>query len=115
MQKESLIRTLVPILYGLLVRLGVVNWLGVDDSVLIGFITLVVTGAIYVAIRFAEAHKTAFGWLLGYPSPPSYEPRVKGNTRGSSDGGYATANYAVLIMTALVTFVLSIIIWNLLT
>ena len=70
--KESLLRTLVPILYAILVRFGVVNWLGVDDAVLQSAVTLIATGIIYVALRFAETHKAAVGWLLGYASQPSY-------------------------------------------
>ena len=70
--KESILRTVVPIIYALLIRWGVKDWLGVDDALFQSAITLVVSGIVYVALRFAETHKAALGWLLGYASQPSY-------------------------------------------
>jgi hypothetical protein len=71
--KESLIRTVVPILYALLVRHGVVEWLGVDDVLVQSALTAVVTALIYMAIRVAERiGSSRWGWLLGYPSAPTY-------------------------------------------
>lgn len=73
--KESILRTLVPILYAVLVNLGVVAWLGVDSTVIESFLTLVISGVIYVVLRVAERHRSTFGWLLGYPAQPHYEPQ----------------------------------------
>lgn len=70
--KESVLRTLVPILYALLVRFGVVEWLGLDDALMQSVVTMLATGLIYVALRLAEKNKAALGWLLGYASQPSY-------------------------------------------
>lgn len=70
--KESVIRTVVPIVYALLLRAGLTK-LGVEDAVIRELATVVTTGAVYVVIRFVEERKTAFGWLLGSPTPPTYE------------------------------------------
>lgn len=79
----AIIRTLVPILYALLIRAGL-GEIGVDDTVLQEFVTLVVTGLVYTAIRFAEAHKAQFGWLLGYAAQPVY---VKGDVKAVTEYG----------------------------
>lgn len=70
--KESILRTVVPILYAVLVNLGVVEWLGVQSAAVEGLLTLIVTGAIYVTLRLIERHKESLGWLLGYPAQPEY-------------------------------------------
>ena len=70
--KESILRTVVPILYALLVKVGFVAWLGGDEQLVTTALTLVASGLIYVALRFAETHKAALGWLLGYPAQPVY-------------------------------------------
>lgn len=69
--KESIIRTVVPIVYALLIRLGL-GAIGVDDALLQNLATAIVTGIIYAVIRYVETHKSAFGWLLGSPTAPSY-------------------------------------------
>lgn len=73
--KESILRTLVPILVALLVRLGVVEWLGVDEAAISGLITVLVTGAYYIGTRLLEQWFPGAGWLIGYPAVPSYTGR----------------------------------------
>lgn len=68
----SVLRTIVPIIYALLVRLGVVEWLALDSVFLNGAITTLVTAVIYVLIRVAERYWDKIGWLLGYPQHPVY-------------------------------------------
>jgi hypothetical protein len=72
--KESVIRTVVPILVALLVRWGVQDALGIDDVLLQSLVTAAVTGLYYIGVRVLErARSSKWGWLLGYPSAPSYE------------------------------------------
>ena len=70
--KASVIRTFVPIVYALLIQLGLKN-LGVDDAYLRDLATAVVTAGFYAVIRYLESHRAGFGWLLGLPKAPSYE------------------------------------------
>lgn len=70
--KESILRTIVPVIVALLVRWGVRDWLGVDDATLTGVVTVGVTGLYYVALRVLEKHFPAAGWALGYPAAPTY-------------------------------------------
>lgn len=72
----SVLRTTVPIIYALLARKGVVEWLGVEgalvNNLLAGFVTVV----FYVILRVAERHWDKIGWLLGYAQQPVYVQSV---------------------------------------
>ena len=71
--KESILRTLVPIIYALLLKAGIGEWLGIDSTLLQSLAALIVTALLYVAVRVAErAGSPAWGWLLGYPKAPVY-------------------------------------------
>ena len=70
--KESIIRTLVPIVYALLLKLGIGEWLGIESEVLSSLAALATAGVVYAAIRFAESKREWFGWLLGYAAAPTY-------------------------------------------
>lgn len=72
--KESVLRTIVPIVYALLLKIGF-DKIGVDDAVLQDLATLVAAGLLYVALRVGERYKKEVGWLLGYAKQPVY---VKG-------------------------------------
>lgn len=78
----SLIRTVVPTVYAMLIRWGVVSWLDPDDLFVTNLITILVTAVFYAGIRFLEAHKAQFGWLLGFPQQPVY---VKGEVTAVTD------------------------------
>lgn len=69
--RESILRTLVPIIYALLLKAGL-DGLGVDDAVIQSAAALLATGLLYVGVRLAEKARPGLGWLLGYPSAPSY-------------------------------------------
>lgn len=69
--KESILRTLVPIVYALLIKAGFAR-LGVDDVTLQALAALIVTLVLYVGLRIAERWKKQFGWLLGYAAQPTY-------------------------------------------
>jgi hypothetical protein len=68
----SVLRTVVPIIYALLVRKGVVEWLGFDDALVNNALTLLVTALFYVVLRVAERYWDKIGWLLGYAQQPVY-------------------------------------------
>lgn len=70
--KESIARTLVPLVYALLLKAGA-DKLGVEDVVLQNVAALVVTGVIYVVVRVVEQHFPAAGVLLGWPKSPTYD------------------------------------------
>lgn len=70
----SVLRTVVPIIYAMLVKWGVVTWLDVPSLLWENIITAVVTTLFYVALRVAERYKSQIGWLLGYAQQPVYVP-----------------------------------------
>lgn len=72
----SLLRTVVPIIYAMLVRWGVVEWLDPDDLFVTNLVTVLVTAAFYLVLRLLERHWDKIGWLLGYAQQPVY---VKGH------------------------------------
>lgn len=82
--KQSILRTVVPILYALLVKAGL-GKLGVDDTLIQGLATLIVTGLIYAAVRVVERFAPKFGWLLGYPAAPTYTS-APANTDDGQEG-----------------------------
>ena len=76
--KQSVIRTLVPVIVGLLVQLGLKDLLGLDDATLNTVASAIAAGAYYVGVRLAEKYAhPLFGVLLGMPGAPSY-PTVPG-------------------------------------
>lgn len=71
----SVLRTVVPIVYAMLVRWGVTEWLDPDDMFVTNLITVLVTASFYVGLRLLEKYRSRVGWLLGYAQQPVY---VKG-------------------------------------
>lgn len=75
--KESLIRTLIPIIVTLLARSGFKE-LGVDDATLATLAAGVAAWLYYFGVRVLErASSSRWGWLLGYPSAPVYSGKRK--------------------------------------
>lgn len=70
--KESISRTLVPLVYVLLLKAGAAK-LGIDDAATQALAALIVTGGIYVTVRVVEQRWPAAGVLLGWPKSPSYD------------------------------------------
>lgn len=68
---KSVLRTLVPIVYALLIKFGF-SQLGLGPVVLNDFATVIATGIVYGALRLVEHYAPQFGWLLGYPQQPKY-------------------------------------------
>lgn len=108
--KQSIIRTLVPIVYALLIHWGFASW-GIGNAVVENLATVVSTGLVYIAIRFAETHKQYFGWLLGYPSPPKYTPKHLGE-HVRQDGGFFVDHYlALVIFSLMIAFLMAVMNW----
>lgn len=71
--KESLLRTLVPIIYALLLKAGFAK-LGVDDATVQSAAALLAAGLLYLGLRVLERVRSSrWGWLLGYPVAPVYK------------------------------------------
>lgn len=69
----ALLRTVVPMVVGwVLARLALPPDVGAQVELLM---TAVITAGYYALIRALSARWRGFGWLLGYPSDPHYEPR----------------------------------------
>lgn len=68
----SVLRTVVPIIYAMLVKWGVVSWLDLPNLLWENVITAVVTTVFYVVLRLAERYQSQIGWLLGYAQQPVY-------------------------------------------
>lgn len=58
--------------YLLLLRSGVPEWLGIEDDLLQNAAALVAAGLVYLALRVAERYQPQIGWLLGYAKQPVY-------------------------------------------
>jgi hypothetical protein len=71
----SVLRTLVPIIYAMLVKWGVVEWFDLPSVLWENVITALVTTGFYILLRLAERYQSQIGWLLGYAQQPVY---VKG-------------------------------------
>ena len=74
---KSMVRTLVPVVAGLIIsglaRIGI----EVSEPALITVIDGLVIGGYYALARWLEGRWTGFGWLLGLPSQPEYHVAQK--------------------------------------
>ena len=69
----STIRTIVPMIVGLLLAALAPRGLAVPESVATEVVTVVVTGVYYGLARVAEVRLSPlWGWLLGLPKAPTY-------------------------------------------
>lgn len=69
----SLVRTVVPVIVGLLIAGAAKIGVDVDSDQLSALIDSVVVGAYYTLGRLLEQHVSPhFGWLLGAPKQPEY-------------------------------------------
>ena len=67
----SLVRTIVPVVVTA-VGPWVLTYLGVDSAQLAATLSVVLTGAAYAVVRVLEQRWPQAGWLLGWPTAPSY-------------------------------------------
>lgn len=94
--RESILRTLVPIVYALLIKAGL-DRLGIEDALVQSLATLIVTGALYVGLRVLErVRSSSWGWLLGYPSAPAYAPHAGAFSSSAVPAGMIPGDQAVL-------------------
>jgi hypothetical protein len=69
----SVVRTVVPVLVGLLVSSLANIGATLDNATATVFVEAVVVAAYYAIARVLETKVApAFGWLLGAPKPPTY-------------------------------------------
>jgi hypothetical protein len=69
----SLVRTVVPVLVGLVLAKVSIDKFGVDGETLKTVVTTVAVGGYYAAVRALEVKWPKVGVLLGWAATPSYE------------------------------------------
>jgi len=73
----SVLRTVVPLIVGALITIGIKAGFNIDEASVTPAITALVTAIYYVVVRYLETHASSqFGWLLGLASQPVYVPPV---------------------------------------
>jgi hypothetical protein len=69
----SLLRTIVPLIVGVLIGVPVVKALGISTDQLSELVTAGITALYWLAVRGLERYAgPQFGWLLGYAAQPVY-------------------------------------------
>lgn len=72
----SVIRTIVPLVVGLIVSGAARIGLGIDEGIVSQLVTVVVTTLYYACVRLLEERVgPAWGWLVGYARVPRYSDR----------------------------------------
>lgn len=74
----SLIRTVVPMAVGWLATVLIGAGIEFDTVALEAALVSLISAAWYALTRWLETRYPRFGWLLGYPSSPAYQPRHSG-------------------------------------
>lgn len=72
---DSVIRTIIPYIVGLVVALVAKANITLDDSTIVqitGVVTLLVGTIYYIIVRWAEQKWPQVGWFLGVPKQPVY-------------------------------------------
>jgi hypothetical protein len=93
----SVLRTFVPLCYALLVRWGLIEWLGLPDEAWTYLITTVVTTLFYVVLRVLERYWDKVGWLLGFAARPAVY--VSGQVLSTAVVQNATGQTSVEVVT----------------
>jgi hypothetical protein len=84
--------------YALLVRWGLIEWLGLPDELVTYVVTALVTGIFYVILRVAERYWDKIGWLIGFAARPALY--VSGQVLTTSVVSNAAGEVATEIVTA---------------
>lgn len=85
----ALLRTVVPLLYGLLIQLGLGRYL--PDETITTIATVAILAAVYLVLRLLEHIQPWIGWALGWAKQPQYADVVKGKVLKATDAvGVAT-------------------------
>lgn len=74
---KSVVRTLVPVVVGVILSGLAQIGIEVDQVALSQVIDGVFVGGYYTLVRYAESRVPALGWLLGLPSPPEYPEKTQ--------------------------------------
>lgn len=69
---KSVVRTLVPVVVGLIISGLATAGIELDEASLYPVIDTIFVGGYYTVVRLLESKDTRFGWLLGLPVPPHY-------------------------------------------
>lgn len=77
---KSLIRTIVPVIVGLILSVAVKAGLEIDPGQLTQVVDAIVIGLYYALVRFGESKHPGVGWLLGLPVSPQYAPTPRETT-----------------------------------
>jgi hypothetical protein len=68
----SLVRTFVPLFVGMIATWAVRRFgVTIDNDTVTAAVTAGISFVYYAVVRFLEAHKGAFGWLLGLAAQPT--------------------------------------------
>lgn len=71
---NSIIRTVVPVLAGLLITLALKAGIHLESDAVTSLVTSLVTAAYYVVVRLLERYVSPkLGWLLGMATEPDYK------------------------------------------
>lgn len=68
----SIIRTVVPVIVGTAISWLARKGIDVDGAAVAQAITVIIIGAYYAAVRWAENRWPRAGWLLGSAKAPTY-------------------------------------------
>lgn len=74
-QLVALVRTVVPMVVGLLLAAAAKANIDIDGAALNGVVDALVIGVYYVVVRQLEQRWPRFGVLLGIPKQPTYQPK----------------------------------------
>lgn len=72
----ALLRTVVPLVYGLLIQLGLGHYLPDETVTMVATVAILI--AIYLVLRILERLQPKIGMLLGWAKQPQYADVVKG-------------------------------------
>lgn len=89
---SSLVRSLVPLLAGLILTQALRLGVHLDQGAVTDVVQAAVTGLYYAAFRWAETHLgPAWGWFLGLARPPQY-PAKSARAQPSKEVGEGGGN-----------------------
>ncbi len=79
----ALLRTIVPLIYGLLIQLGLGRYL--PDETVTTVATVILLAGIYLVLRLLEHLQPKIGILLGWAKQPQYADVVQGEVLNAQD------------------------------
>lgn len=73
MTPESVIRTVTPVIAGLILTALAKAGFDIDNDAMILVLNGLLTSAYYVLVRYVGTHYPSAEWLLGSPATPTYD------------------------------------------